>query len=230
VRRGKPVPDEKPDDAASRREFSWAMHHRSVHVAPAVAAQVPLHDAKRLLDLGGGPGTYALAFLARFHDLHATVCDRVPALEVAKELASRVRHGRRLSYVPLDFMTDRIPGRYDVIWYSNVLHIYSADQNRRLFRRLRTNLVPGGRLIIQDAFLWDREGLQPPEANLFAATMLLFTERGNTYTAKETAGWLKEAGFTRIRRLTLKVGTGDWEGGLLEASRPALPRESRGRR
>ena len=46
-------------------------------------------------------------------------------------------------------------------------------------------------LVIQDAFLHDREGLFPEEATLFAVSMLLFTEGGNTYTVGETSAWLK---------------------------------------
>lgn len=225
VRTGKPVPDEgkAPDEEAWRREFSWAMHQRSLTVAPQVAARVDLTGARTLLDLGGGPGTYALAFLARNPSLRATVCDRPPALEVAREIAAGSRHGGRLSYLPLDFQTQKIPGRYDVIWYSNVLHIYSPEENRRLFRRLTGNLEPGGRLVIQDAFLHDAQGLFPLEATLFAATMLLVTEGGNTYSVKETTGWLREAGFRRVRRLRLSEEAGDWEDGLLEATTGLRP-------
>lgn len=220
VKRGRPVDGDAPDDAAYRRQFSWAMHHRSKGIAPRIAAQIDLRGASTLLDLGGGPGTYALAFLARNPRLRAAVCDRAPALDVARALARKVRHGRRLSYVPLDFMKQAVTGRYDVIWYSNVLHIYSPEENQRLFRRVIRNLTPGGRLLVQDAFTTDREGLAPAEANLFAVTMLLFTNTGNTYRMADTSRWLREAGFTRVRRLPLRKGTEDWEGGLLEARAP----------
>lgn len=219
VRRGRPVGGDTPDDPAYRRRFSWAMHVRSKDIAPKVAAQINLRGARSLLDLGGGPGTYALAFLARNPTLQATVCDRGPALHVARTLARRSAHGRRLSYLPLDFMAEPLSGRYDVVWYSNVLHIYSPAENQRLFRRLARHLTSGGRLLIQDAFTTDREGLAPAETNLFAVTMLLFTETGNTYGLTETTRWLKAAGFPTVRRITLRRGTEDWEGPLLDARR-----------
>jgi SAM-dependent methyltransferase len=231
VRSGRPVEDDKhQDDAAYRREFSWAMHHRSVDVAPAVAAQVDLKGVETLLDLGGGPGTYALEFLRRNPTLRATVADRAPALEVAREIAAAVKHGRRLSYVPLDFLKDEIPDRYDVIWLSNVLHIYSAEDNQRLFQKMANALNPGGRVLIQDAFLVDSDGLWPQEANLFAVTMLLFTEAGNTYSVEDTTAWLRKAGFDRVRPIPLKKGTGDWEHGLLEGTLAGGRREIRVRR
>ena len=221
VRTGAQVADESPpDDPVYRRQFTWAMHQRSIEVAGEVARQVRINGSGTLLDLGGGPGTYALAFLDRHPRLRATVCDRTPALDVAREIAANHQAGSRLSYLPLNFMEEAVPGSYDVIWYSNVLHIYSPEENQALFRRLRSSLVPGGRLIIQDAFLLDRLGLRPVEANLFAVTMLLCTERGNTYSISDTSRWLKDARFRPIRMVRLKGGTGDWEGRLLEASRP----------
>jgi hypothetical protein len=35
---------------------------------------------------------------------------------------------------------------------------------------------------------------------MFALTMLMFTNEGDTYTSSEVTDWLREAGFDRIRR------------------------------
>lgn len=220
VQSGLPIDHDIPDNLDYRRQFTWAMHHRTLEVAPAIAAQLHMSCDKTLLDLGGGPGTYAMAFLAKNPKLRATVCDREAALEVAKEIAGTHKAGRRLSYLPLDFSNEPIPGTYDVIWYSNVLHIYSPEENQAIFRRAKAALRPGGRFIIQDAFLHDREGLYPLEASLFAGSMLLFTQGGNTYSVSETTKWLKEAGFVSVKPVPLKKGTEDWEDGILEASIP----------
>jgi SAM-dependent methyltransferase len=220
VKSGLPLNQDEPEEPDYRRRFTWAMHHRTLETAPKIAAQIDLSGARTLLDLGGGPGTYAMAFLAKNPRLRAIVCDRPAALDVAKEIASTHKAGGRLSYLPLDLLTDAVPGTYDVIWYSNVLHIYSPEDNQALFRRAVTSLNPGGRLLVQDAFLHDKEGLFPEEASLFAVSMLLFTERGNTYKAAEVRAWLTDAGFERIKVLRMKKGTEDWEGGILEARSP----------
>jgi SAM-dependent methyltransferase len=230
VKTGLPLDHGEPDEPDYRRRFTWAMHHRTLETAPKIAAQIDLRGARTLLDLGGGPGTYAMAFLAKNPRLRATVCDRPAALDVAKEIASTHKAGARLSYLPLDMMTEDIPGTYDVIWYSNVLHIYSPQDNQAVFRRSLASLNPGGRLLIQDAFLHDREGLFPEEASLFAVSMLLFTERGNTYSAAETKAWLTDAGFERIKVLRMKKGTEDWEDGVLEARSPKMNAKTRARR
>lgn len=230
VKSGLPLDHNEPEEPGYRRRFTWAMHHRTLETAPRIAAQVNLRGARTLLDLGGGPGTYAMAFLAENPMLRATVCDRPAALDVAKEIASTHKAGARLSYLPLDVMTEDIPGTYDVVWYSNVLHIYSPKDNQALFRRALASLKPEGRLLIQDAFLHDRNGLFPEEASLFAVSMLLFTERGDTYSAAETKAWLTDAGFERIKVLRMKKGTEDWEGGILEARLPGTNVKMRARR
>ena len=188
----------------------------------AIAAQIPLAGSQTLLDLGGGPGTYAMAFLAKHPMLRATVCDREAAIEVAKEIADTHKARRRLSYLPLDFSNEPIPGTYDVIWYSNVLHIYSPEENQAIFRRAWAALRPGGRYIIQDAFLHDRNGLYPVEASLFAVSMLLFTRGGNTYSEPKHR-WLKEVDSS-AKTGPIKKGTEDWEGGILRRRFRATPK------
>ncbi|MGA6828588.1 SAM-dependent methyltransferase [Nitrospira sp. NS4] len=230
VRTGRPLDHDEPEEPDYRRRFTWAMHHRTLETAPKIAAQMDLRGAATLLDLGGGPGTYALAFLAKNPGLRAAVGDRPAALEVARQIAATHKAGARLSYVPLDFTHESITGTYDIIWYSNVLHIYSPEMNRAIFGRALAALNPGGRLLIQDAFLHDREGLNPPDASLFAVSMLLFTEEGNTYSAADTTNWLKDAGFGRVKVLRLKRGTEDWEDGILEAVAPGKRPGTRARR
>jgi SAM-dependent methyltransferase len=223
VRRGKPVDAGRPDDPRWRRAFTWAMHHRSRDQAARVARSLGLNGAETLLDLGGGPGTYALAFLAANASLRATVGDRPAALKVAREIAADSHARGRLSFVPMDFMQGPLSGRYDVVWLSNVIHIYSPAENLALFRKIAKVLNPGGRLLIHDAFHVDAKGLYPIDTAAFAVIMLLFTETGNTYPAREVMGWLRKAGYARVRLLPGVGKRKDGENGLLEGRKSSRP-------
>lgn len=216
VRTGKPIEDDGPDDPEYRQSFTWAMHQRSERPAKQVAAQLDLNDAKTLLDVGGGPGTYALQFLKNNLTLQAGVWDRAPALEVAKKIAEPLRHGKRLSYYAGDLFDNPVPGKFDVMWISNVIHIFSPAENKTLFRKLKRALNPGGRILIQDTFLMNKPGFDALDTNLFAVTMLLFTPTGNTYSAQDVQQWLKTCGLKKTKCLQLKKGTGDWDGVILE--------------
>ena len=220
VTSGIPVDSQEPETPEYRRSFTWAMHHRSQEPAQQVAKQVSMKTVRSFLDLGGGPGTYALAFLKANPQLQATVMDRPAALEVAQILAKQASVESRLSLQAGNFINDKIAGTYDIVWYSNVLHIYSQSENLKIFRKIRQALKPRGRLIIQDTFLQDPQGLRPLETNLFAVTMLLYTDTGNTYPLQDVRTWLHKAGLNRTRLIQLQKGTGDWEGQLLEARRP----------
>ena len=216
VRTGKPIEDDGPDDPEYRQSFTWAMHQRSLKPARQVAAQLDLNKTKTLLDVGGGPGTYALEFLKKNPSLQAGIWDRAPALEVAREIAKPLRHARRLSCYPGDLFDNPVPGTFDVMWMSNVLHIFSPAENKALFRKLKRALTPGGRILIQDTFLMNKPGYDALDTNLFAVTMLLFTPTGNTYSAQDVQQWLKTSGLKKTRCLQLKKGTGDWDGVIIE--------------
>jgi len=216
---GKPLDADEPESPAWRRSFTWAMHHRSREQAKTVARFLDLRRARTLLDLGGGPGTYAMAFLAANPALRATVADRPAALKVAREIAATHPAKARLSFATLDFMSDPLPGRYDVVWLSNIIHIYAPAQNVGLFRKIRKALTPDGRLFIHDAFLTDPRGLYPIDTTAFALTMLLFTDTGNTYASRDVMHWLRKAGYRRVKLLTEMGRRKDGENGLIEASR-----------
>lgn len=53
VRSGLPIGHDTTDSPDYRRQFTWAMHHRTMEIAPAIAAQARMGRAKTLLDLGG---------------------------------------------------------------------------------------------------------------------------------------------------------------------------------
>ena len=221
VKTGRPLDEDESETPEYRQSFSWAMHQRSLESAKQVTAQLPVGQGQSLLDLGGGPGTYALHFLKRHPSLRATVMDRPAALEVAHTLTQRYRLQSRVDLVPCDFLKQPIPGCFDVVWYSNVLHIYSPQENLKVFQKVKRSLTPGGRIFIQDTFLQDPRGLIPVEANVFAVTMLLYTQTGNTYSLRDVQGWLKRTGFSQTKIHRLKPATGDWEGIILEGRVPS---------
>ena len=73
-------------------------------------------------------------------------------------------------------MSEPLLGRYDVVWYSNVLHIRSPEENQARLKRIRSALSPREKPIIQDSFLRCPQGLYPEEASFFSVNMLVFKE------------------------------------------------------
>jgi SAM-dependent methyltransferase len=213
VRKGRrPQKRASPDNPAFRKRFSKALHERSFYLAPKILRPIDLRGARTLLDLGGGAGSYAFALLLKYPELRATIFDRPAAVKVAHAEAKRADLAAQVDVIAGDLFKDDYGGPYDVIFYSNVVHIYSLQENRQILGKIKKALRPGGRLIIVEYFL-DKDQTRPPDVSAFNLMMLLFSERGRCYTWGEATEWLKQAGFSRFRRTQV-----DGKIGILEAT------------
>ncbi|HEX5442404.1 MAG TPA: methyltransferase [Pirellulales bacterium] len=181
------------DRADTARHLTMSLAGRAKNVAPVLAEQMPLAGARHLLDVAGGSGMYAIAWLRRQPRLRATVWDRAEVLKVAAELAAEYGVAERLQCVAGDMFDDPVPGDADVMLLSNVLHDWDVPECRRLVGRLATALPAGGRLLIHDVFLNDALDGPLPIA-LYSASLFSLTE-GRAYSAAEYRQWLFEAGL-----------------------------------
>jgi predicted O-methyltransferase YrrM len=193
---GAPVPDEALDPrlAEDAEAFARAMADVGRESAVATAAALDLDGVGRLLDLGGGPGLYAIELARRNPGLTAAVFDRPDTVGVARGNIERAGLAGRVGTVAGDLFEDDLGGPWDLVFASNLVHIYSADDNRRLVARCAAALAPGGRLVLKDFFL-DPDRTTPAGGALFAVHMLVSTEGGGCYTVEEADGWLTAAGL-----------------------------------
>jgi ubiquinone/menaquinone biosynthesis C-methylase UbiE len=195
-----PSSHEEEDDPGFRWFFTHAMHERSELYSGKVAEIVARKPVGRLIDLGGGPGSYSAAILRKDKKASATLLDRKVTLEVAKEiLSSSSKTFSRFDFLEGDLFDAEYGKNYDTVFFSNILHIYNPEENKTLFKKIHRALVPGGRFILVDLFLRENK-TDPYDAALFSLTMLMFTATGKTYTFKETEALLKATGFTSFKR------------------------------
>jgi predicted O-methyltransferase YrrM len=187
------------DRESSARRLTLALAGRAKNVAPYLAANVPLRDARLLLDVGGGSGIYAIACVQQNPNLRAAVWDRPEVLKVAREMVDAYGVADRVELVAGDMFADRLPAGADAILLSNVLHDWDVPECRTLLRRCAGALPAGGRVLIHDVFLDDDLG-GPLAVALYSAGLFVLTE-GRAYSAGEYRGWLREAGLTPADRV-----------------------------
>lgn len=197
IRTGRPVhragAGEEEDPEAQRDHIARFMAgmaaapgERVSRLVDAVLARRP--GAASLLDLGGGPGHIARAFVDR--GLDVVLLDRPEVVEFVRGEYALDRVAG-LQTVGADLLEDSLPsGPFHVVLLSNILHMLSPDQSMALLRKARAVLHPDGVVAIAD-FVRGRS----PRAARFALVMLLRTEGGNTYTFQEHEAWLARAGF-----------------------------------
>jgi hypothetical protein len=159
-------------------------------------------NARELLDLGSGPATYPIALCKRFSNLRATIFDLPATLALTGSYVQKAGLGSRMRLISGDYRVDEIPGNYDVIFLSNIIHGESFEVNQRLMINLSTVLKPGGSVIVKDHIL-DSTRANPPTGALFSLLMLLTTEAGRCYAFEEVKAWMLAAGLMHIRQIDL---------------------------
>lgn len=203
VRTGNPIRGrgaQGPEDEEERAAFLMGMFNLAMAIAPRLAAQIDLSGRRRLLDLGGGPGTYAIHFCLRNPGLRATVFDLPTTRPFAEKTIAGFGVADRVAFASGNYLQDPLPATYDVAWLSHILHAEGPDECRRIIRKTVSALEPGGAILIHD-FLLDDSGDRPLFPALFALNMLLGTPRGRSYTEGQIREMLSEAGAKNIERL-----------------------------
>jgi hypothetical protein len=199
-----PQPSIRGEDA-DNASFIEAMDNVSGPVAGNLVAQLQPLTYRHLLDVGGGSGTWTIAFLRTNSAAQATLFDLPHVVPLARHRLERAGFQERVTLVPGDFYVDPLPGGADLAWISAIVHQNSREQNRQLFVRLFEALTEGGQVLIRDV-LMDSSRITPLAGALFAVNMLVGTPQGGTYTFEELRDDLALAGFTEARVLRRDEG------------------------
>lgn len=194
------------DNATVRENFHMGMFTIASILGPLVAEAVDLSGRSRLLDLGGGPGTYAIHFCLKNPALHATVFDLPTTRPLAEETIRRFGLSDKVDFTGGDFVNDDFGGPYDAAWLSQVLHGEGPEVCQAMVAKAARALAPGGMILIHE-FILDDTLDSPLQPALFSLNMLVGTERGRSYGEREIREMMTAAGFRNIRRLAFGTRT-----------------------
>jgi SAM-dependent methyltransferase len=183
---------------ADQESFIGAMHDVSNRVAGPLIRESNPGGFRCVLDVGGGSGTWTLAWLEAEPRARAILFDLPAVIPMARQRLTRCGVADRVELVAGDFYADPLPQGADLVWLSAIIHQNSPDENRALYRRIAAALEPGGRLLIRDIVM-DDSHTAPLAGALFAVNMLVATAGGGTYTLAEIRADLQSAGFDDVR-------------------------------
>jgi hypothetical protein len=193
--------------AEERESFLMGMFNLAMLNAPKVAAQVDLSGRRRLLDLGGGPGTYAIHFCQQNPQLQGVIFDLPTTRPFAEATLKRFDMAGRIRFAAGDFLAGPIPGGFDVAWLSHVLHGEGPEGCAQLLANAVSALESGGLLLVQE-FILDADRAAPLFPALFSLNMLLGTPQGKAYSEPELNELLQEAGLVEVKRLAAVLPNG----------------------
>ena len=198
---GKPVRKRASFGEAKEREsFLMGMFNLAMLIAPKLVRQVDLKGRHHLLDLGGGPGTYAIHFCLANPRLRATVYDLPTTRPFASQTIDRFALSDRIDFMPGDYVEEDITGTYDVVWLSQILHGEGPEACKRIIAKAVSALEPGGLILVHD-FVLDNSLDGPLFPALFSLNMLINTDEGRSYSEAQITEMLTKGGIKDIRRM-----------------------------
>jgi len=183
------------------------MFNLAMQIAPRIVPHMDLAGRRRLLDLGGGPGTYAIHFCLQNPELTAVVVDLPTTRPFAEKTIARFGLADRVAFDDGDFINRDIEGRYDVAWLSHILHGEGPEGCAVILKKAVAALEPGGLLLVQE-FIMDDTKDGPVFPALFSLNMLVGTPHGQAYSLGELTAMMEAAGLTDVRRIPLELPNG----------------------
>ncbi len=185
--------------------FIAAMHDRAAKQAPEVVAQMDLLGVSRVLDVGGGSGAFAMAFVKAKPGVTATVFDLPNVLPLTKKYVKKAKLTSKIELRRGDYMKGDLGRGFDLVFLSAIIHSNSESENRTLIKKCARALNPNGRVVVQD-FIMDDDRTAPLHGAFFALNMLVGTGSGDTYTDSEVRSWMENAGLSKVVRKETAFG------------------------
>ena len=205
VQSGQPISERSSFSKEEWREsFLMGMFNMAMSMAPLLVPKVDISSRRHLLDLGGGPGTYAIHFCRHNPQLKATVFDLATTRPFAEKTIKRFDLSDRIDFVGGNYLKDDIEGSYDAAWLSHIMHGEGPDGCQKIIQKTVAALEPGAIIIIHE-FILNNSMDGPLFPALFSLNMMLGTDSGQAYSEQQLMDMLAEAGLTDIQRLPVQT-------------------------
>ena len=180
---------------------SWLAfdHYYSDAAFPAALPLVFADKPRRLLDVGGNTGKWAMACVKHDPDVRVTIADLPQQLDLARAAIQKSNLTDRIDFHATDLLDESkpLPEGCDAIWMSQFLDCFSEKEIVSILKRAAQAMSATSRLYILE-LLWDR---QPNETAAFCLqqTSLYFTciANGNSqmYHSSDLLRCLAESGL-----------------------------------
>jgi len=177
--------------AINWQHYMAAMDRMAILSADRIAGALKMEHDDRLLDLGGGPGCYAIAACRMYAHLQATILDLPDALQFARQNVVAASLDQRITLCPGSVTDFEYGGPYDVIFLSHTIHLFDEPTVQKIFAVCHSALTTRGRLVVRDLFT-DSTRTEPLLGSMIALHMW---NEGDAYSIPQATELLCKAGF-----------------------------------
>jgi demethylspheroidene O-methyltransferase len=171
---------------------------RSQHlVAADILDAYPPTRHRRLLDVGGGDGSFAITAVSHSPALSAIVADLPGVAAAARQHIAARGLADRIAVSECDALRQPLPTGADVASLVRVLHDHDDGPALTLLKRVHEALPPGGALLIAEPMA-GTAGAEPM-GDAYFGFYLLAMGSGRPRTAAELSALVRAAGFAEAR-------------------------------
>ena len=199
---------QKPDEkkGAFDKGFILSMAEAStrgpLHRVVKKVRDIPeFKSARKLLDLGGGHGLYAIAFAQLNPELEAIVFDLPPVVEVTSEFISQYGMEERVQVMAGDFDSDEFGEGYDVIFVSHSGFYHTNETIHELLEKTYEALNKGG-ILISNHWMTD-DGKSSATFALWHLWLSILRYPHHVYSKDEFSDLLKEKMFSDVQMIDI---------------------------
>ena len=184
-------------------------HFFSDDAFPLVLPKVYKNGIKKLLDVGGNTGKWAIASAKFSPDIQVTIMDLPGQLNVARKKVADLGLSDRIGFSPVNMLDEKVkfPAGYDAVWMSQFLDCFSEAEIVSILRRCHDAITDDGCVFILEPF-WDKQRFEIA-AFCLQQTSLYFTALANgnsqMYSAETFLACVHKAGF-EIEEQTDHIG------------------------
>jgi hypothetical protein len=191
-------------DEAALKIFLKGMTGGSRLAARALAQNFPWEAYRTVIDIGTAQGCVPVEIAQAHGHLSGGGFD-LPQLQPAFTSYVRERGlDSRLAFYPGNFFEDPLPAA-NVLIMGRVLHDWGVPARKLLLSKAHEALPAGGALIVHETFIDDARRSRA-HSLLASLNMLIQTDDGSEFTARECMMWMREAGFGKPRVVPLAGG------------------------
>ena len=155
---------------------------------------------RRMLDVGGNSGEFAVQACRRNQTLRASVFDLPLICELGLDHVVAQPEGSRISFIQGDLRSQDLPGGYDLITFKSMLHDWPPQDALRFIEKAARALAPGGTLLIYERDALEFGGQVPPMS--MVPNLLFFRSYRSPQSYTEQ---LQRLGFQDIRQRDLQL-------------------------
>ena len=197
-----PSPIRCEPKAGGEGDYTHLMAASQALVTEEVLDAYSFRRHQRLMDVGGGDGSFITAAAARYPHLKFELFDLPAVAARARERFESLALADRTEVRAGDFLTDRLPVGADLITLIRVVHDHDDGPAAALLKHVFDALPPKGVVLIAEPML-DTAGAEPVGGAYFGF-YLLAMGRGRARTPRMLKTLLVNAGFRRPRILWVR--------------------------